>query len=170
MAEQIKSVLELAKDKTKHLIKHKESESTSIKNYKEEITKKFVEIWGEYNTRDKQNKVNEAIQADILSALKSKQKIAIKNKKLLSSLPFFLDINTYFLHLAIRSITDIDYYVRVPNFWRMMNIQEMLKFAIDIMLITLQKLVNVGLNTARRFSELAKVAKNLHEAENSVMF
>jgi len=170
MAEQIKSVLELAKDKTKHLTKHKESESTSIKNYKDAITKKFVEIWGVCNTRDKQNQVNTAIQADILSALKYKQKIAIKNKKLLSSLPFSLDIHTYFLHLAIRNITDIDYYVRVPNFWRIMNIEEMLRFAIGVMLITLKKLVNVGLNTAKRLSDLSKVAKNLHEAEKNVMF
>nr|BDT62166.1 MAG: wsv289-like protein [Litopenaeus vannamei majanivirus Nimav-1_LVa] len=167
MAEQIKSVLEIAKDKIKHVVKHREYQSTVIRDCNDEIQKRFVDIWGSYNSQDK---IQEAINLDILSVQTRKQDIAIKNKKLLSSLPVCLDISTYRLHLAIKSMMDIDYYIKVPNFWRLMDIEEMLQFAVSVMLITLQKLVDVGLNTARRYSEVAETAQCLQEAEINVIY
>nr|BDT62403.1 MAG: wsv289-like protein [Melicertus latisulcatus majanivirus] len=167
MAEQIKSILDIAKDKTKHLIANKKEQSDLIEKHKNEINEQFMTIWG---NSGRLNKLEEAFRQDFLSVLKGKQNIAIKNKKLFFNLPFLLDLVQYQLHLAIRSVTDIDYYIKVPNFWRMMDIDEMLKFAISLMLITLEKLVNVGLNTAKRFSEIAEAAKCLHKAEDNVMF
>nr|BDV49967.1 MAG: wsv289-like protein [Metapenaeopsis lamellata majanivirus] len=167
-AKDIKIVLNTALERTKHLndLKKKQIENRII--YGRQIIEKIKEMW--MNSNINENKIKEALQKDQISYLRNNQLVSIKNEQILSKLPYFIDVNKYHLHLAIKNITDIDYYLKVPNFWRMMNIERMLVFAIELMLIQLGELINVGLDTAKQLSRVVDVTKCLYNTERSVIF
>nr|BDT62753.1 MAG: wsv289-like protein [Metapenaeus joyneri majanivirus] len=124
-------------------------------------------IWA--SGSEENNAVIKAIEKDNINILKKRQIVNIKNDYLISNMPIFIDFNRFHLHLGIKSISNVDYYIKVPNFWRMMNLEDMLRFCIDLMLITLRNGVNVGLNTAKNLANIAYVTQCLSDAENNII-
>nr|BDT62924.1 MAG: wsv289-like protein [Trachysalambria curvirostris majanivirus] len=161
------NIKEMVKENTKHITDKRKEEEDNIRKYRDEIFNKILEKWTTKNNDTVKN-ILDAADVDILTMMQNKQAIAIKNAKLLTSIPFCMDIDAYNLHLLIRNNDDIDYYLKVPNFWRIMNIEELLKFAIEMMLITLNELIKVGLSTAAQFLNIADIIKRLYKADKNI--